>query len=165
MEEPTSAPVSIGRSLFAALVGTALLVALLLVARPLLFTMAPPLDDTNYAVVATSQLADGPVLRQLLLNESHGWAGELAQDVRTEFSVIVAPLAIGGFSVVGAWSPTNDCAIEIGADRLRDCAGDAWTFGGVPLDAADPSLQAFPATVGNGAVIVDFTRTVDPAAR
>lgn len=165
MEEPVPSPVSVGRYLFAALVGTAVLVGLLLVARPLLFTMAPPLDDTNYTVVATSQLTDGPIVRQLLLNESHGWAGELVQGDRTQISVIVAPRTIGGFSVVSAWSSTNDCALEIGADRLRDCAGDAWTFDGVPLDPADPSLQAFPATVSNGAVTVDFTRTFDPVAR
>lgn len=165
MEEPVPSPVSVGRYLFAALVGATALVGLLLVARPLLFTMARPLDDTNYTVVAVSQVTDGPIVRQLLLNESHGWAGELVQDDRTQFSVIVAPLTIGGFSVVNAWSPTHDCALEIGADRLRDCAGDAWTFDGVPLDATDPSLQAFPATVNNGAVAVDFTRTFDPAAR
>ncbi len=165
MEEPIPSPVSVGRYLFAALMGTAVLVALLLIARPLLFTMAPPLDDTNYTVVAVSQVTDGPIVRQLLLNESHGWAGELVRDERTQISVIIAPLTIGGFSVVGAWSPTNDCPVEIGADRLRDCTGDAWTFDGVPLDATDPSLQAFPTTVNNGAVTVDFTRTFDPAAR
>lgn len=165
MEEPVPSPVSVGRYLFAALVGTAALVGLLLIARPLLFTMARPLDDTNYTVVATSQLADGPIVRQLLLNEAHGWTGELVRGDRTQISVIVAPFTIGGFSVVNAWSPTNDCALEIGADRLRDCAGEAWTFNGVPLDPADPSLQAYPSTVNNGAVTVDFTRTFDPATR
>jgi len=104
MEESVPSPVSVGRYLFAALVGTAALVGLLLVARPLLFTMARPLDDTNYTVVAVSQVTDGPIARQLLLNESHGWAGELVQDDRTQISVIVAPLTIGGFSVVNAWS-------------------------------------------------------------
>lgn len=165
MEEPVPAEVSLGRYLVAGLLGTAVIVVLLLLVRPLLFTLAQPLDDTNYAVVASSQVTDGPIVRQLLLNESQGLLGELVRDDRTQISVIVAPFTIGGFSVVNAWSPTHDCALEIGADRLRDCEGDAWTFDGIPLDPEDPPLQSFPTTVTNGAVTVDFTRTVDPATR
>ena len=60
--------------------------------------------------------------------------------------------------MVDAWSPTNDCALTLGADRLTDCEGDTWTFDGVPIDPADPRLTAFPTTVNSGAVVADFTR-------
>lgn len=165
MEEPIPEPVSFGRYAVAGLLAAVILGGLLLLARPLLFSLAEPLDDTNYTVIAASQVGDEPIMRRLLLNESHGLLGEIVDGERTELGVVVAPMTIGGYSVVNAWSPTNNCALEIGGDRLRDCAGDAWTFDGVPLDPADPILEAFPATVANGAVTVDFTRTIDPTTR
>jgi hypothetical protein len=65
---------------------------------------------------------------------------------------------------VDAWSPTNDCPLSLLGDRLADCEGDTWTFDGVPIDPADPALLAFPTTVRNGAVVVDFTRPISTPA-
>jgi hypothetical protein len=63
--------------------------------------------------------------------------------------------------VAAASSVAEDCPIEIGADRLVDCEGRAWTYAGLPIDSADPPLQRFPVEVDAGTVLVDFTRTVD----
>jgi hypothetical protein len=79
-------------------------------------------------------------------------------------TVVVSAVGTDAFAVVDAWSPTNDCAITLGADRLVDCAGDTWTWGGIPIDPVDPGLTGFPTTVRNGAVVVDFTRPISPPA-
>ena len=50
----------------------------------------------------------------------------------------------------------------LGADRLVDCAGDTWTYDGIPIDPAKPSLTSFPTSARNGAVVVDFTRPISP---
>ena len=76
--------------------------------------------------------------------------------------VVESPLAGGtATAVAAASSVSDDCPVEIAADRLRDCEGRTWTFAGLPIDATDPPLQRFPVDVDAGAVIVDFTRTVD----
>jgi hypothetical protein len=164
MQEPIRDPVPFGRYAVAGLIGALLVSGILLLARPLLFSLSPLLDDTNYAVGGAGQVTE-PLLRELLLNQSHGLQGEVRDGDRTQISVVVAPFTADSFSVVNAWSPTHDCALELGADRLRDCAGDAWTFDGVPLDPADPPLEAFPASVANGAIVVDFTRLIDPRSQ
>jgi hypothetical protein len=99
-----------------------------------------------------------------VLNESHDLPGELHRDERVGLKVVVSAVGPDAFAVVDAWSPTNDCAVSLGADRVTDCAGDTWTFDGVPIDPADPGLLAFPTTVSNGAVVVDFTRPMSSPA-
>jgi hypothetical protein len=153
----------IGRYVVAGLLAAAAVSGLLLLIRPLLFSLAPPLDDTNYTVASAAEAGNGPMRVEVLFNEPHGYPGELRRDEQAGLIVIVAPVG-PAFSVVNAWSPTHDCAVTLGADRLLDCEGDAWTFDGVPLDPADPPLQGFPTRVSNGAVMVDFTRPFSPPA-
>ncbi len=94
-----------------------------------------------------------------MLGEPHGWPGEVRRDDDLiSLNVVVAVTGPDAFAVVDAWSPTHDCALTLGADRLTDCEGDTWTFDGVPIDPADPALTAFPTTVNSGAVVADFTR-------
>jgi hypothetical protein len=151
-------PVPLRRYLVAGLIAAAAVSAVLLLVRPFLFTFARPLDDTNYTVAAAAQAKNGPMRVAILLNEPHGLPGEVHRDDRVELTVVVSSIGTDAFAVVDAWSPTHDCAVTLGADRLVDCAGDAWTFDGVPIDPANPPLQAFPTTVRSGAVVADFTR-------
>ena len=156
MQEPL--PVPLRRYLVAGLLGAAAVGGLLLVTRPILFSFAPPLDDSNHAVAAAAAVKTRPVVVELVLNESHGIAGEVHRGGRVGLTVVVSAVGPEAFAVVDAWSPTHACAITLAGDRLLDCAGDAWTFDGIPLDPADPPLQAFPVSVRNGAVVADFTR-------
>jgi hypothetical protein len=137
----------------------------MLLVRPLIFSLAPPLDDGNYRLIATASADQGVQLVEILLNEPHGLLGEVVAGEHAGLTVVVAPvIGTGRYTVVNAWSPTNDCAIQLGPDRLVDCAGDTWTYDGIPIDPAGTPLQRFPATVRNGAVVVDFTHPVDAAA-
>ncbi len=154
----------VGRYVLAGLVVAAVVSGLLLLVRPLIFSLAPLLDDTNYTVAGVAAADDGPMLVEIVLNESQGLPGEVRSDERSHLMVIVVPIGPAAFSVVNAWSPTNDCAVTLAADRVRDCEGDAWTFDGIPIDPANPRLQAFPTRVNNGAVVVDFTRPVPASA-
>lgn len=158
------APVPVRRYVVAGLLAAAAVSGLLLLVRPLIFTFAGPLDDTNYTVAAASQAKNGPMLVEIVLNESHGLPGEVHRDERVGLTVVVSEVGTDAFAVVNAWSPTHDCAVTLGADRLVDCDGDSWTFDGVPIDPADPPLQGFPTTVSNGAVVVDFTRPISASA-
>ena len=151
-------PLPVRRYLVAGLIAAAAISGLLLLVRPILFSFAPPLDDSNYNVAAAAEAAKGPLLVEIVLNESHDLPGEVHRDNRVGLTVVVSTVGTDAFAVVDAWSPTNDCAITLGADRLVDCAGDAWTYDGVPIDAADLGLTGFPTTTRNGAVVVDFTR-------
>lgn len=152
----------ITRYVAAALLAVAALVGLMLLVRPLIFSLAPPLDDANYRLVATAQADQGVQLVEIVLSEPHGLLGEQVSGERAGLIVVVAPvIGTGRYTVVNAWSPTHDCAIELGPDRLMDCAGDAWTYEGVPIDPAGPSLQQFPTRVSNGVVVVDFVHPVD----
>ena len=157
-------PAPLRRYLLAGLLAAAALGGMLLLVRPLLFSFAPPIDDTNFNLVGVLQARDAPLLIEILLNEAHGLPGEVHRDERVGLTVVVSSVGTDAFAVVDAWSPTNDCAITLGADRLVDCAGDAWTYDGVPIDPADPGLTGFPTTVRNGAVLVDFTRPISPPA-
>ena len=150
------------RYVVVSLLAVAGLVGLMLLVRPLIFSLAPPLDDANYRLIATAQADQGVQLVELVLNEPHGLLGEVVDGERARLTVVVSPITgTGRYSVVNAWSPTNDCGIELGPDRLLDCAGDAWTYEGIPIDPADPPLQRFPAVVRNGAVVIDFVHPVD----
>jgi hypothetical protein len=157
--------VPIARYAVTALLALAGLVGLMLLVRPLIFSLAPPLDDANHRLIGTTDADAGVQLVPLILNESHDLPGEEVSGEHVGLMVVVAPVTgTGRYTVVDAWSPTNDCRIELGADRLVDCEGDAWTYDGVPIDAADPPLVSFPTTVRNGAVVVDFTRPIDLGA-
>jgi len=152
----------IARYAITALLALAALLGVILLVQPLIFSLAPPLNDANYRLMATSDADAGPQLVPLVLNDPHGLPGEEVSGERAGLVVVVAPVeGTGRYTVVDAWSPTNDCRIELGADRLVDCEGDAWTYDGVPIDPADPPLVSFPTTTGNGAVVVDFTRPID----
>ena len=155
-------PAPLRRYLLAGLLAAAALGGMLLLVRPLLFSFAPPIDDTNFNLVGVLQARDAPLLIEILLNEAHGLPGEVHRDERVGLTVVVSSVGTDAFAVVDAWSPTNDCAITLGADRLVDCAGDAWTYDGVPIDPVDPALTGFPTSVRNGAVLVDFTRPITP---
>jgi hypothetical protein len=149
--------VLIGFGLIALLV----LVVMLLI-RPAIFTLAPPRDDTVVAVGTVTDVSASTRLLDVILAGSYGWDGERdAGDGRTQLSVIVGP-TVTGLAAVNAASPVaDDCPVEIAADRLTDCDGHSWTFAGLPIDSADPPLQRFPITVDGGSVFVDFTRTID----
>jgi hypothetical protein len=157
--------VPVRRYLVVALLAVGILLVITLLVRPFIFSLAGPRDDRNFPVTSVSQADRGPQLIEILLNDPRGLPGEIVRDDRVGYSVVVAPLpGQTGYSVVGAWSPTGECPLEVDQDRLRDCRGDAWTFEGFPFDAGIPSLTAFPVSVRNGAVVADFTAPMDPAA-
>jgi hypothetical protein len=156
-------PVPVRRAVIGCLVIAIVGFGLAALVRPLIFSVAPARDDAVVVVAQAPEIVDGPIRRDVLLARSYGWDGEVdAGDGRVTLPVVVSPLAGGTATAVAAASPVgDDCAVEIAADRLRDCEGRTWTFAGLPIDAADPPLQRFPVEVDAGAVIVDFTRTVD----
>jgi hypothetical protein len=160
---PPPAPVPVTRYALVALLGLGAVLVVVLLVRPFIFTFADARDDANYALLAASELDAGPVVVEVLLEERHGLAGEEPQGDRIRVRVAAAPLPPGreGYSVVNAWSPTNDCPISLGPDRLVDCAGDAWTYEGFPIEPADPMLPALPYEVRQGAIVVDFTTVMD----
>lgn len=152
----------IARYVVTALLAVAGLVGLMLLVRPLIFSLAPPLDDANYRLIAAAQADQGVQLVEVVLSEPHGLLGEVVDGERARLTVAISPvIGTGRYTVVNAWSPTSDCGIDLGPDRLVDCAGDAWTYEGIPIDAADPPLERFPTVVRNGAVVVDFVHPVD----
>ena len=158
-------PVPVGRYAILALLAIGVLLGITLLVRPFIFTLADARDDARYPLMSIAAADAGPQLLEIVLNDSHGLAGEVVRDELVGYTVVVAPLpGRGGYSVVGAWSPTGDCPLEISGDRLRDCDDATWTFEGVPFDPDGPSLVAFPAVVRNGAVIADFTAPFDPVA-
>ena len=157
-------PLPVRRGVVAGVPAAAVIGGLLLLVRPFIFTFAPPLGDENYTVASAATIQNGPALVEIVLNESHDLPGEVHRNDEVGLTVVVSQVSTDAFAVVDAWSPTNDCALTLRADRVVDCAGDTWTFDGVPIDPADPALLAFPTTVRNGAVVADFTRPVSPAA-
>jgi hypothetical protein len=137
------------------------LVGLSLLIRPLIFTFAPPRDDSVYAVAAVAEIGEKPVIKDLVLNESHGLPGERPNGAHRAITVVISRSLAGGFRVLNAWSPASGCAVSVRDDRLADCQGRAWTFEGDPFVSSDRALQSFPTVVRNGAVVCDFTRPVD----
>lgn len=131
--------------------------------RPLIFSVAPPRDDSVVIVGTLAEVGVAPVRRVQLLSRSYGYDGELdAGDGRVELTVIATATPSGGVTVVNAASPDReDCSVDLGADRLVDCEGRTWTYEGLPIDSADPPLQRFPTTIEDGAIVVDFTRLAD----
>jgi hypothetical protein len=140
--------------------GFVLLLALLLLVRPFIFSLAPPRDDSVYAVATVGELTGGPLQRDLLLNRPHDLLGERPSGSHAELTVVISRTVTGQYAVVSSWSTVNDCALTLGADRVRDCRGVQWTLAGDPFDSADPPLQRFTVRVENGALIVDFTSPV-----
>jgi len=156
-------PVPIRRAAIGCL---ALAVGGLLVAglvRPAIFSLAPPRDDSVVIVGTLTDLPDGPNRRTQLLARSYGHDGEReAGDGRVEIAYFLVPTSLGTAAAVNAASPVQEsCPVEIGPDRLLDCAGRAWTYEGLPIDSADPPLERFPVAVESGSIVVDFTRTLD----
>ena len=156
-------PVPVRRAAVGCLLLAVGALALALLVRPAIFSVAPPRDDSAVTVGTSTEIASGPRLVQVVLARSHGWDGERpAGDGRVQLPLVVAPSQFGGFSAVAAASPVEpDCSLEIGADRLVDCEDRAWTFEGIPIDPADPPLDRFPVSVEDGSVRVDLTRTIE----
>jgi hypothetical protein len=155
----------IARYVLAGILGVAMLVGLMLLVRPLIFSLAPPLSDVNYRLLSTTSADQGVQLVEVVLNDPHGLLGEMAAGEHAAITAAVAPvIGTGRYTVVNAWSPVNDCALQLGPDRLVDCQEDAWTYDGFPIDPGHPPLEQFRTTVSNGAVVVDFTRPVDEGA-
>lgn len=148
------------RYLSAGLMALAAVVVIVLLVRPFIFSFSAPRGDDNYNVTSSARAANRPQLVPVRLIDPHGLLGEVEVGENAQITVVVAADATGGFSVVNAWSPTNDCAVTLGPDRLVDCEGHAWTYAGAPIDTADAPLQRFPATERNGAVIADFTQPI-----
>jgi len=149
---------------YALAVGVAflLLLGLLLLVRPLIYSVAPPRDDSVYVVATTSSVpTNGHLVRDFLLNTPHGLLGERRSGEHAVIHVVIARGLTGLFSVVNAWSPVSDCGLNVETDRLVDCRGHTWTLAGDPFATADPPLQSFPVTTQNGAMVVDFTHPVD----
>ncbi|MEO8510065.1 MAG: hypothetical protein ABI534_02370 [Chloroflexota bacterium] len=135
----------------------AVVVGLMLVVRPLIFSVADPRDDSRVAIMPQVQLSEGSALREVVLATSHGLDGEQVVDGRPIVAVVVSPLPGGVAAVVNATPPgAGTCRVEIGADRLRGCGG-SWTYAGDPIDADAAPLQRFPVTLRDGAVYVDLT--------
>jgi hypothetical protein len=155
-------PLPVRRGVVAGVLAAAAVGGLLLLVRPFLFSFAPPLTDANYTVASAASIRNGPALVEIVLNESHDLPGEVHRNAAVGLTVVVSEVGTDAFAVVDAWSPTNNCALSLRADRVVDCAGDTWTFDGVPIDPADPGLTAFPTTVTNGAVVADFTSPISP---
>ncbi|MGH2379630.1 MAG: hypothetical protein ACRDG7_00180 [Candidatus Limnocylindria bacterium] len=152
-------PVPIRRSAVGCLLIVVAVVAIALIVRPAIFSVAPPRGDSVVAVATASEVNAGPIRRDVILSRSHGWSGERdAGDGRVQLAVILAPSTGGGISAVNAAAPgRDDCPVEIGADRLTGCDGRAWTFDGTPIDPADPPLERIVAEVTSGSVILDMT--------
>jgi hypothetical protein len=152
-------PVPIRRAAVGCLVVALVLAAIALVVRLAIFSAAPPRDDTVVTVATAAEVASGPIRRDLILSQSRGWSGERdAGNGRVQVAVIVTQATTGGIVAVNAASPGRiDCPVDVGADRLTDCDGRAWTFEGIPIDAADPPLERIAADVTSGSVVLDMS--------
>ncbi|MEA2651127.1 MAG: hypothetical protein QOI85_848 [Chloroflexota bacterium] len=155
-------PVPIRRAAVGCLVLALILAAIALVVRLAIFSAAPPRDDTVVTIATAAEVAGGPIRRDLILSRSRGWSGERdAGNGRVQVAVIVTQTTSGGIVAVNAASPGRaDCPVEIAADRLTDCDDRAWTFEGIPIDAADPPLERIAANVTSGSVVLRMTEAL-----
>lgn len=161
---PMDEPVPLRRAAVGCLLLGLAGIAVALVLRAAIFGLAPPRDDSSVAIAAATEVARGPMVREVLLSQSRGWSGERdAGDGRVQLAVILAPsTTFGGVTAVNAASPRRaNCRVEIGADRLTDCDGGSWTFDGVPIDPADPPLERIGVRVEAGSVVLDMSRPVE----
>lgn len=156
---PVDEPVPARRAAVGCLLLAVAAIAVLLVVRPAIFSLAPPRDDAAVIVAAQTEVAAGPIRRDVILSRSRGWAGERdADDGRVQVAVIVSATTTGGIAaVIGAAPDRAGCEVGIAVDRLTDCTGRAWTLDGVPLDAGDPPLERVPLEVVSGAVTLDLS--------
>jgi hypothetical protein len=156
-------PVPIRRAAIGCLLVALAVAALALVVRPAIFSVAAPRDDSVVAVGTATEVAAGPMRRDLILSRPRGWSGERdAGDGRVQVAVIVSPSSLGGTSAVNAASPgRDDCPVVIAADRLTDCDGRAWTYEGIPIDAADPPLEKIAVEEASGSIVLDMTGPLD----
>jgi hypothetical protein len=156
-------PPPIRRAAVGCLVLALLGIVAVIAVRPAIFFFAEPRDDRAVVLGDSRMAADGPVVRDVILARSRGWAGEIeTDDGHVQLRLLVASSRFGGVAVVAATSPLgNDCALEIRADRYEDCEGRQWTHEGDPLRSGDPPLDRFPAALDGGNVVVDLTRTAD----
>lgn len=162
MSGPRDEPVPIRRAAIGCLVLALLGFGAAALVRPAIYLLAPPRDDARVIVGTLTELGTSPIERDQLLRRSYGHDGETdAGDGRVQIRLIVAPAGFGAASVVNAASPlAADCPVEVGADRLVDCDGRAWTYQGLPIDSADPPLQRFAVQIENGAIVADLTEPV-----
>lgn len=151
----------VARYLVIGVIAVLLLVALSVSVRGLIYLVAPPRDDSVYAVAPTTAVTTKPIVKEVLLNSSHGLLGEQPNQTHVAITLVISRTLTGEYSVVNAWSPANDCALTVGADRLTDCRGHAWTFAGDPVNPGDQPLQRFEVQNENGALIADLTHPVD----
>ncbi|HSJ00541.1 MAG TPA: hypothetical protein VLA59_09155 [Patescibacteria group bacterium] len=163
MSGPRDEPVPIRRAAIGCLLLAILGLGAAALVRPAIYLLAPPRDDARVIVGTLTELGSGPVVRDQILGRSYGHDGEIdAEDGRVQVRLIIAPAGFGAASVVNAASPLGkECPVEIGADRLLDCEGRAWTFQGLPIDSADPPLERFAVRIENGAIVADLTEPID----
>jgi hypothetical protein len=156
-------PVPVRRALIGCAALAVIGIVAVLLVRPAIFTFAEPRDDTVVTMgTLTGAISAGPTRHDVILSRSYGWDGERdAGDGHVQIGVIVSPVTFGGIAAVAAASPVDDaCPLDVGADRLTDCAGREWTLDGLPLDPTDPPLDRFPISVDDGTVLVDMTQTL-----
>ena len=153
-------PVPIRRGAVGCALVAVAVIAIGLLVRLAIVSLAPPRDDAAVIVATASEVTAGPIRRDIILARSHGWSGERdAGDLRVQVAVVVAPSSVAGVAAVNAASPgRDDCPVEITGDRLVDCDGRGWTFEGFPIDAADPPLERIPVQIDAGSVVLDMTR-------
>lgn len=163
MSGPRDEPVPIRRAAIGCLLLAVLGLGAAALVRPAIYLLAPPRDDARVIVGTLTELRSAPIRRDQLLGRSYGHDGEIdAGDGRAQIGLIIAPAGFGAASVVNAASPLDeDCPVEIGADRLVDCEGRAWTYQGLPIDSADPPLERFAVQIENGAIVVDLTQAIE----
>lgn len=153
-------PVPIRRPAVGCLLIVIAVVAVVLALRSAIFSVAPPRDDSVVTVATATEVAAGPIVRDVILSRSRGWSGEQdAGDGRVQVAVILASAPAGSISAMNAATPgRDDCPVEIAADRLVDCDGRTWTYDGTPIDPVDPPLERFALEVISGSVVLDMTR-------
>ena len=156
-------PVPIRRAAVGCLVVALAVIAVALIVRPAIFSVAPPRDDSAVTVAAAREISAGPIRRELILSRSRGWSGERdAGDGRVQVAVVVASSTAGGISAVNAASPgMTGCPVEIAADRLADCDGRAWTYDGIPIDPAVLPLERIAVVVTSGSIILDMSAPLE----
>lgn len=137
-------------------------VAVALLIGPVVSLFALPAEDGMAVVGTIEEVRSGPIRREVVMSTERGWDGEQPLGGgRVQLPIIVAPSPQGGFTAVAGASPVaGDCPVEIGPDRLLDCAGRAWTYEGLPIDPGLPALDRFATTTEAGLVRVDLTRSL-----
>ena len=156
-------PLPLRSAVIGGIIAFLVIVGLMLLIRPAIFSLAPPRGDNNLGVASAAELVAGPVTRPVLLTAPRGLLGERDEGGNVAITVIVAQLPGSEVSVVNAWSTVNPCPVTVADDdrSLVDCDGRAWSLDGRPLDGGpQPALQRFAAALTNGAVIADLTTPV-----